>query len=227
MNKTSSIILLLLCSPFLLGAARPTPNIKHNEVMYKDVTGDGRDEKLLFHYAGADYKSLNISFSIFKIGPEGKEEKKIFYKNWDPAELFKYSNNNYRIRMNMTDFLGGICLDYSKDKMCQTSYCLDKRKYTEKQIKKSIENTICWLKLRKKTGNKKNLYQAIDFDRLDWDAMSKKFGPVTVTAPEIEQVFKELFVENDIPCFSYLPYAKLPKMYIWCPSLGVFISIAS
>jgi hypothetical protein len=136
----------MLFVPFLLGASKsPEPKIEHMETMYKDLTGDGVEEKLVFAYSGPLLELLDVSFRIYQIDPETKAEKEVFSQKWNTWTIYNdvhgpdYSID--KVKWYITNFFGRMCFDSSKNKRCQAK-CLGSLWCREGEIKRSIAMTL-------------------------------------------------------------------------------------
>jgi len=234
-NIATVVVGLILCLASLgnaesIPAELPKPKIEHKEVMYKDLTGDGQEEKLVFSYSGPELIHLDVAFRIYQIDPQSKAEKEIFNEEWDTWDIYNdvhgpdYSID--KVKAYITDFFADMCFDYSKNKLCQTK-CLGSLWCTEEEIRGQIRHPMQVKKLKEQMGKKEyeEWYEAVTQMKYWSDEYNKKIRSVKVDEKEVDKIFQEIFMEKDITCFSYEPYPELLEMFVWSSSQQRFISV--
>ncbi len=224
MRKISARVAVTISCLFLLGAAGPDKlRLEHSEVMYKDLTGDGVKEKLVFSYSGPELIHLDVSFRIYRIDPNTKEEKEIFSDAWNTWRIYTDSHgedySEAKVRDSITNFLGSLCFDTSSNKRCQFK-CTYSLACSTEEIKEGIKFFLQQVEFEKIAGEKKsNTWKK----SVPLSEYRKKMDSIAIEQQQVEQIYQEVFQNNKLPCFGYFSVGEDRQVYIWCPSLERFI----
>lgn len=242
-------LLILETGTSYSGTNKSIEVIKHEEIIYKDLTGDGVEEKLVFAYSGPDIRLLDISFRIYQVDPKAKKETKIYCDKWKTEDIydnpFDPDFSEDRFKRYLSGFFDNICYDSSKNNLCQGK-CLGSLWCKEEEIKGMLEGVLRAEKLKKHMGEEKyiqwveslskTLQEVIekknkdpDFDKNYklpiWKEFDKKVESMSVEREEVTAIFQEIFKEKDISCFVYKYDPEYREIWVWSPGLKKFISV--